>query len=201
MKCRVFTIVVLFAASFAPSFLFAQDLANGVFLVAQPALTDPTFSRTVVLITQPPLVGPIGVIINRPTAVPLRDVLPKHENIAALPHTLHIGGPVLQQGLLFLVRAESPPPGSIPVLRDVYLMGDADWVDNALQAGNALSAVRVFAGHAGWAPGQLQNELKREGWYVLPADSETVFEKEAAAIWPELVRRAVLRPTAIHKIQ
>jgi putative transcriptional regulator len=179
----------------------AQEIANGVFLVAQPSLTDPNFNRTVVLITQPPLVGPIGVIINRPTAVPLREVFPQFENIAALPHTLHVGGPVGQQGLLFLVRAESPPPRSIPVLRDVYLLGDAAWVENALQAGNALSAVRVFAGHSGWAPGQLQNELKREGWYVLPADSATLFDMEPAAIWPELVKRAVLRPTTVDKIQ
>ena len=99
MKRFVFTIAVLFAASFSAR---AQDLANGVFLVAQPSLTDPNFSRTVVLITQPPLAGPIGVIINRPTEVPLRDVLPAYENIAALPHPLHLGGPVAPQSLMFL---------------------------------------------------------------------------------------------------
>jgi putative transcriptional regulator len=53
----------------------------------------------------------------------------------------------------------------------------------------------VFAGYAAWAPGQLQNELKREGWTILPADSATIFDKDAAAIWPELSKRAVLRPT------
>ena len=100
-----------------------------------------------------------------------------------------------------MVRAESPPPRSIPVLRDVYLVGDVEWVENALKSAAALSAVRVFAGHSGWAPGQLQNELEREGWYMLPADSETIFDKEAAAIWPALVKRAVLRPTAANKTQ
>lgn len=197
--------VVRVAASFAACVSFAasaQDIANGVFLVAQPSLTDPTFRRTVILITQLPQLGPIGVIINRPAGVPLREALPKHENIAALPQPLYFGGPVAQQSLMFLVRTETPPPRAIPVLRDVYLMGDADWVEGALakaQAdGSVLPAVRVFAGHSGWAPGQLQNELKREGWYVLPADSATLFEQETASIWPELVKRAVLR--AINKI-
>ncbi|MEQ1773081.1 MAG: YqgE/AlgH family protein [Burkholderiales bacterium] len=175
----------------------AQNIANGVFLVAQPSLTEPTFRRTVILITQLPQAGPIGVIINRPMEVPLSDIFPKHENLAAQPQKLHFGGPVARQELMFLVRADKPPPRSIAVLQDVYLMGDADWVEGALAASdsNVLSAVRVFAGHSGWAPGQLQNELKREGWYMLPADSETIFEKDIATIWPELVKRAALRAT------
>jgi len=188
----------LFAATFVAR---AQDAANGVFLVAQPSLNDSMFRRTVILITQPPLVGPIGVIINRPTEISLGEVFPRHENIAALPQKLHFGGPVARQNVIFLVRGDTPPPRSISVLQNVYLVGDADWVEAALADASKLLAVRVFAGHSGWAPGQLQNELKRGGWYVLPADSATIFDKDIAAIWPELVKRAVLRPTVVEKIQ
>lgn len=196
---RILRAVVLLCAALPAA--RAQEIANGVFLVAQPSLTDPTFSRTVVLITQPPQSGPLGVIINRPTEVPLRDALPAHKNIAAQKHPLHFGGPVARDRLMFLVRTALPPPGSIAVLRDVYLVGDADWVNDALSRAGAPPAVRVFAGHASWVPGQLQNELQREGWYLLPADSETLFDKDAALIWPELVKRAVLRPTALDKSQ
>jgi len=184
----------------APAVL-AQDIANGVFLVAQPSLNDPTFRRTVILITQLPGTGPIGVIINRPTTVSLSEALPRHENIAALPQPLHFGGPVARQELMFLVRTDAPPPRSIAILQDVYLLGDADWVNGALKDGTALSAVRVLAGHAGWAPGQLQNELQRKGWYLLPADSETIFNEDAAAVWPMLVKRAVLRPISVNSVQ
>lgn len=191
--------VLLIAACLAPLPALAQHTANGVFLVAQPSLNEATFRRTVILITQLPQAGPIGVIINRPMEISLGEIFPKHENIAALPHKLYFGGPVARQGLMFLVRAAKPPPRSVPVLQDVYLMGDADWVEGALSDSGALSAVRVYAGHSGWAPGQLQNELEREGWYVLPADSATIFDKDIETIWPELVKRAALRPTVVSK--
>ena len=182
-------------ALFATCSACAQEVANGVFLVAQPTLTEPTFRRTVILITQRPQGGSVGVIINRPTELTLREAFPKHEHIAAQPHTLHFGGPVQPQSLLFLVRSATPPSQGIPVLRDVYLTGDADWVDNALATEQVLSATRVFAGYAGWAPGQLRSEMERQGWYILPADSETIFDKPLDEVWGELVRRAVLRPT------
>jgi putative transcriptional regulator len=186
---------------FAPFIAPAQDAANGVFLVAQPSLSDPTFRRTVILITQLPRMGPVGVIINRATETPLRDVFPKHDNIAALPQTLHFGGPVARQNAIFLVRTDSPPPRSIAVLHDVFWVTDADWLEAALADTHVPLAVRVFAGHSGWAPGQLQNELQREGWHILPADSATIFDEDAGAIWPRLVKRAVLRPTAAKKLQ
>lgn len=191
---RRLIVVLAVLACAAPRMAPAQDVANGVFLVAQPSLDDPAFRRTVILITQLPAAGPIGVIINRPVTVTLREALPQHEALAALPQSLHFGGPVAQQHLIFLVRTDTPPPRSIAVMRDVYLMGDADWIDGALKAGNTLSAVRVYAGHSAWAPGQLQNELKREGWYMVPADSDTIFDSDSASAWQELVNRAVLRP-------
>lgn len=174
--------------------IWAQPAANGVFLVAQPTLNEATFRRTVILITQLPAAGPMGVIINRPLKVSLREALPKHDSIAALPQPLFFGGPVAQRNLMFLVRTDAPPPHAIAILNDVYLLGDADWVDGALRDGR-LSDVRVYAGHSGWAPGQLQAELQRQGWYVLPADSSIVFDADSKTVWPELIKRAVLRPT------
>ena len=179
----------------------AQDLANGVFLVAQPTLTAPAFRRTVILITQRPDGGSMGVIINRPTDVSLSAAFPKHEHIAAQPHTLHFGGPVQPQSLLFLVRSATPPPRGIPMLRDVYLTADADWVDSAQATAKVLTAMRAFAGFSGWAPGQLRSEIERQGWYILPADSETIFDKNPDEIWFELAKRAVLRSTLYKKYQ
>ena len=107
---------------------------------------------------------------------------------------LHFGGPVQRQNLVLLVRADNVPPGALAVLRDVYLTGDADAVDAAL-GGAAPNSVRVYAGYSGWVRGQLQSELEREGWYILPAESETIFDKPAGEIWGELLKRALLRNT------
>ena len=186
---------LLFTAPIAAQEQEQDVIANGVFLVAQPSLTEPTFHRTVILITQPPRTGPLGVIINRRTATPLSEIYPKHQQLAAQQQLLHFGGPVQPQGVLFLVRTQMPPPRALRVLQDVYLMSDADWVNGALGDAQALSAVRAYAGYAGWAPGQLSNELARQGWYILPADSATLFDKNPDEIWEELLKRAVLRPT------
>jgi putative transcriptional regulator len=175
---------------------WAQAAANGVFLVAQPSLTEATFRRTVILITQRPDGGSLGVIINRPTDTTLREALPKHEQIAALPQPLYFGGPVQPGTLLFLVRTATPPPQGIAILHDVYLTTDAAWVDGALATGKVITAARVFAGHSGWAPRQLRSEIEREGWYILPADSASLFERPLDTLWLELVKRAVLRPAA-----
>lgn len=173
----------------------AQDIANAAFLVAQPALTAPTFARTVILVTQGRDGGALGVILNRPTDITPRDAFPKHKHLAALEQKVYFGGPVLPQGLLFLVRTSTPPPASVPVLRDVFLVSDIDWVDAALAERKLISDLRIFAGHSGWAPRQLRSEMERQGWYLLPADSATVFEHDVRQLWPELVKRAVLRPT------
>ena len=178
--------------------LQAQEVANGVFLVARPTLNDPTFRRTVILITQPPGSGPIGVIVNRPTALSVADVLPAYKLIAAQTRKLHFGGPVQQRSLVFLVRTSEPPPRAVAVLRDVYMTTDADWVEAALgesEAPLAASAVRVYAGYSGWVKGQLDNELEREGWYIVPADSDVVFDKAPGEIWGELLKRAMFRNT------
>jgi putative transcriptional regulator len=106
-----------------------------------------------------------------------------------------MGGPVARRGLVFLVRGAQSPPQSVPVLRDVYLTGDIDWVDARLQDGDLAAGLRVYAGHSGWGPGQLQNEISRGDWYVLPADADAIFNQDPASIWPELSKRAILRRT------
>lgn len=198
--------VMLCALGWLCATAYAQDdvpgavIANGVFLVAQTSLTEPTFRRTVILLTQPPNSGPMGIVINRPTGQAVSSVFPRHPQLAAQTQPLFFGGPVARQGLVFLVRSNVAPPSSLRVLDDVYLMGDADWIEQALAAGLPAMEVRVYAGYSAWAPGQLQSELKRDGWYILPASSKAIFEGDVSKLWAELVRGAVLQP-ASHKIQ
>lgn len=166
---------------------------NGIFLVARRGIADPNFRETVVLVTQPPRGGPVGLIVNRPLGRRLSELFPGHEALASSPDVLFEGGPVARDTLFFLVRASEPPPRAFAVLRGVYLTGDLELLERLLQRPQPMAGLRVYAGYSGWAPGQLEREIARGDWHLLPADAETVFEKEPARIWPELEKRASTR--------
>src|SRR5262245_7314000 len=183
------------ALATAPAEAMAADVANGIFLIARHDMKDPRFKETVLLVTQPPQGGPLGVIVNRPLPRLLSEVFPNPPALKGRKDVLFVGGPVSPDRVLFLVRTAKPPGRAIHVLTDVYLTRDAVWIDQLLQRVNPARVLRVFVGYSGWAQGQLQSELQRGDLYVLPADAGTIFEKEVSRIWPELVQRAMARPT------
>lgn len=173
----------------------AEGVANAVFLIAGRELADPNFRETVVLVTHPRRGGPWGVIINRPLAHPLSEVFPKHPLLKARKDVLYFGGPVAREQLVVLVRTDQPPSGSTAFLRDVHTTADTNWIDGYLKRADATTGLRVFTGHSGWGRGQLQSEIARGGWHVVPADAETIFDKDPARIWPELIHRATTKQT------
>lgn len=173
----------------------AEMQANAIFLVASPELKDPNFRETVVLVTHPREGGPWGVIINRPLEHRLSEVFTEYETLKNRKDVLFSGGPVAREGLVFLVRSLKTPPRAVPVLRDVYFIGDIEWIEGLLQRPEPTRGLRVYSGYSGWAPGQLQREIARGGWHVLPAEAEIVFDMESARIWPELIRRATTQKT------
>jgi putative transcriptional regulator len=179
---------------FSAAALAAEVPANGIFLVASRDLRDPNFRETVVLVTQPPQGGPFGLIINRPLPHRLSELFPEYEALRERDSVIHFGGPVERDGIVFLVRAKTPPPSATRVLDDVYVLTDLSAALDLLENPDPGNT-RVFAGYSGWAPGQLQSELRRGGWHVLPADAATVFDKKAGEIWPALIGRANLRRT------
>ena len=181
--------------SAAPLAGAAESMANAIFLVAKRGLADPNFSETVVLVTHPPQGAPWGVIINRPLEHRLSEVLTDYESLKGRKDVLFFGGPVTREGLVFLVRSPKAPPGATAVLRDVFFTADTDLIDSLLKRPDPTHGLRVYSGHSGWAPGQLQQEIARGGWYVVPADAETVFEKDPPLVWPELIRRATTKQT------
>ncbi len=187
--------VFLLAAWPAIEALAADLTASGIFLVAARELRDPNFRETVVLVTQPGGGEPFGVIINRPLRPRLSEIFPEHEMLKGRQDVVYFGGPVTREGLVFLVRSNEPPPHAVHVLSDVYFSNDPDWIDGMLKRVNPTEGMRVYAGHAGWAPGQLQNEIAQGGWHVVPADANTIFDKDASTIWPDLIKRTMLRHT------
>lgn len=171
-------------------------LANGVFLVAKPDLLDPNFRETVVLITQPAVGGgPLGVIVNRPIAARLSEVMPDVGRVPEPFDQIYGGGPVARNQLLFLVRGPERPERSLQVLADVYLSSDRELLERMVRGEIKVEALRAYAGYSGWAPGQLQAEIVRGGWFVIQADADTVFAADASTIWPELIKRISMRST------
>lgn len=168
-----------FAFLVAVSTAHGQEPANGILLVAKPGLIDPNFRRTVVLVTQAADASTVGVILNRPTTR-------KHEQTGEVIYT---GGPVMREVLVALFRAERAPEGSaFHVLNDIYLSMHPQNIEMLLQKRG--EQYRLFAGFSGWAPGQLESEMQRDGWYMLPATADIVFRADTAGLWEELVRKA-----------
>ena len=173
-------------------------LANGVFLVAKPDLPDPNFRETVVLITQPEVGGgPLGVIVNRPLAARLSEVIPGATQVPEQFDRIYDGGPVAPNGLLFLVRSHERPERSLQVLADVYLSGDAGLIEQIVRGEVSVPAFRAYAGYSGWAPGQLQAEIMRGGWYLIQADADTIFSADSSTVWTDLIKRITTRSTAV----
>ena len=173
-------------------------LANGVFLVAKPELLDPNFRETVVLITQPEVGGgPLGVIVNRPLDTRLSEVIPGAAKVPEQFDQIYGGGPVMPNALLFLVRSEVRPERSLQVLADVYLSGDAGLIEQIVRGEVSVPAFRAYAGFAGWAPGQLQAEIARGGWYLIQADADTIFSADSSTVWTDLIKRITTRSTAL----
>lgn len=183
----------LFVTATPPSLLAARQqtkIKKGVFLVADLRLLDPNFSKTVVLITQHGPGGSVGVVINRPTRTPLSRAFPKTQEFEKRSETIFIGGPVQREVMILLLRTERPPEVAVPVFEKVYVAPPVETLTDLITQEDLKDPFRVYSGYAGWAPGQLQGEIDRGDWRVLPGDAELLFQEETASIWEEMFRRS-----------
>lgn len=193
--CALVRCLVLAAGIVAAQLTAAQqhEPPNGVFLVAKRGLLDPNFRQTVVLVTQAPDFSTVGVILNRPTRLTLQQILPDEFPNAGYRDPVFFGGPVMREALVAVFHAETAPAApAFHVLKDLYLSMHPDNLRRLLADG--AGRYRLYAGFSGWAPRQLESEFQRDGWYVLPADVETIFRRDMEGVWQELVRRAENRP-------
>ncbi len=165
----------------------ADKPGKGMFLVAGRQLQDPNFARSVVLLVDYGEHGAAGVIVNRPTEARLADLLPEIPGAEQMAGRVFLGGPVSPDGVLVLMRADSAPEAARPVFDDVYVSSSREILERLARDGGTF---RVYAGFAGWAPGQLDWELRQGGWSLWPADVETVFDEQPDEVWRKLERRA-----------
>jgi putative AlgH/UPF0301 family transcriptional regulator len=168
-----------------------DDLRPGSLLVAMPALSDPAFAGTVIYVLDHSDTGTLGVVLGRPSQVEIRDVLPGWCDLAVDPGVFHVGGPCETDTALCL--AVSPAADAVdgsPLRRvagDVYLV-DLDSDPTDLQ--EELNGLRVFAGYAGWSPGQLAGEIAEGAWACVPGRSGDVLSPASGPdLWREVMGR------------
>jgi putative transcriptional regulator len=171
-----------------------SDPKAGRLLVATPLLGDPNFRRAVVLIVEhEETEGTLGVVLNKPTKIPVGQVLEQWTELATNPSVLFRGGPVSQNSAIALamVPGKEEPLGwraldGAPALARLGLL-DLDAPPRLLAP--AIQSLRVYAGYAGWSPGQLDAEIDEGAWFVLPAEPADVFAAEPELLWRTVLRR------------
>jgi putative transcriptional regulator len=167
---------------------------GGRLLVATPLLGDPNFRRTVILIVEDdPAEGTLGVVLNRPTEVQVGQVLEPWTALVTGPSVVFKGGPVAPNSALALAlaRGENEPLGwrSLDGSSVMARVGLVDLEVPPELLADGVSSFRVFAGYAGWGPGQLQAEIDEGAWYVLPGEPADAFATEPGRLWPAVLRR------------
>ncbi|MGI5482530.1 YqgE/AlgH family protein [Streptomyces lavendofoliae] len=161
---------------------------TGRLLVATPALADPNFDRAVVLLLDHDDEGSLGVVLNRPTPVGVGDILEGWAPLAGEPGVVFQGGPVSLDAALGLavIPGDEGPLGWRRVYGAIGLV-DLQTPPELLAA--ALGSLRIFAGYAGWGPGQLEDELAEGAWFVVDSEPGDVSSPRPESLWREVLRR------------
>jgi putative transcriptional regulator len=151
---------------------------SGRLLIASPSMAD-FFRRTVVLVVEHNDEGAFGLVLNRPSETTLGEAVPELAEMIGPEHVLHVGGPV-QPGAVTAVGEHSEPGASTKLVVGAVGMVDLDEPPD-------LARVRVFAGYAGWGPGQLDDELEADAWIVEDARPDDPFNEQD--LWADVLQR------------
>jgi len=181
-------LLLAFAAQASSQGPTADRLEAGTLLVAADKLQDPNFRQSVVLLLDHGEDGTLGVILNRPSSLLLATAFPEIGELQDGERPVFFGGPVAPTGMLMVLRSKEKAEDDRPAFDDLYWSGSPERLER-LAAEGETAQFRVFAGHAGWTAGQLENEVERDDWHILPATMEAVFDSEPLDLWRRLKRQ------------
>lgn len=162
-----------------------QKSLKGQLLLDNGRLQGSVFHRTVLLICQHDAEGALGLILNKATGNQVGEALVAKLPDALKSQPLFLGGPVQPQALSFLHSDSFIPDANVmPNLNLDHSL------DSLVELGDAYSPTRqlkVFAGYAGWSPGQLDDEMKRDTWLTHPASLDLVFHAQPENLWQQIL--------------
>ncbi len=166
-----------------------KDLGVGKLLVAGRDLSDPSFAESVVLLIQYDQEGTVGLMINHRTRAPISRVIQDLDTGKHGSDPIYIGGPVEMSAVLGLLRSRKKPEEATAVLSEVYLASSKRLLEKILASSSGTSDLRLYLGYCGWAGGQLENEVKRGGWWIFDASVGVVFDPNPGSVWSRLIAR------------
>jgi len=166
-----------------------MESLTGRLLVATPQLKDPNFERTVVLLVAHEEGGALGVVLNRATEVAVADVLAGWGPLASEPAVVFEGGPVQPEAAICLARTRVGVGRLAGFNRVSGAVGTVDLSSDSARIAESVVGVRVFAGYAAWAPGQLEGEIDTGSWFVFDALPGDAFVSRPDDLWPLVLRR------------
>jgi putative transcriptional regulator len=165
------------------------EVEAGVLLVATPALDDPNFSDTVILVLDVDEGGALGVVLNRPSGLAVAEVLDAWRDVVSGPEVLFQGGPVMTEGALAVALLHSSVDTPVGFREVTGQLGLIDLDTPVELLGESVDSLRIFAGYAGWGAGQLDGEIETGSWYVVPATADDVFREDPTDLWRDVLRR------------
>jgi putative transcriptional regulator len=158
---------------------------KGQLLIATPALVDPNFHRSVVLILEHTEEGALGVVLNRPSGIAAADAAPDLASVVT-DDEVFVGGPVQPQAVIALAEFSDPLEPDEGVVGPIAPIDMGEDIEEVL---DRISRLRLFAGYAGWGEGQLDGEIDEEAWFTEPALPGDIFSDESTTLWNRVLRR------------
>jgi putative AlgH/UPF0301 family transcriptional regulator len=169
-----------------------KDLGPGKLLVASRELADPNFAETVVLLVHYDAKGVVGLILNRRTDLPISQVLAQLKTAKDFSNPVYLGGPVETPTVFALLRSTDKLEGAEHVFGDVYWISSKTALEKSISSRPDPGVFHVYLGYAGWSTDQLRNEVRLGGWFIFPADKQTVFNEKPDFLWRQMIKKTEL---------
>ena len=166
-----------------------KPYGKGYFLIANPVLPDPNFSRTVVLLCNHDEQGSFGLVINRPATISAKEVFEEMGVSDSPSRKIFVGGPVSPAQVFYLCRSKIPLPELDAICDGVYMGMSWELLDNLMKRiEDTKKNIRFYMGYSGWGTGQLAGEVERLSWLTCAAQSEFIFQENEESIWAHTVK-------------
>jgi putative transcriptional regulator len=160
---------------------------KGQLLLDSGQLRGSFFQRTVVLICEHDAEGAFGLVLNRATGNNAGEVIVADMPEALKSSPLFLGGPVQPSALSFLHSDSFIADAN--VMPNLSLGHSLDALVDIAESFSAGKKIKLFAGYAGWSPGQLEDEIKRDAWLTHPASLDLVFDNDPTQLWQRILRQ------------
>ncbi len=166
-----------------------ENYGKGSFLIANPVLPDPNFSRTVILLCNHDDQGSFGLVINKVAEVKAEEVFAQIEPLHSYHQKVYMGGPVSCNQLFCLCRSRDPVPGLDHVSGEIHLGMSWGALETAIPIiDDPDKDLRFYLGYSGWGAGQLAGEMERRSWLTSDAQEEFIFQENEETIWAQTVK-------------